>query len=62
MKTKHPFEIINLGHQADHIIPKQFQLFQEYGLNMARLFLLLIRRRERGLISVVNKLNEFKVI
>ena len=40
------------------------QLFQEYGTdpNNARLFLLLIRRREIELISDGNKLVEVKVI
>ena len=31
MKTKYPIEIIDLRHQSDHITPKKFQLFLEYG-------------------------------
>ena len=64
MKTKYPIEIIDLRHQTDHITPKKIQLFQEYGDNPdnARLFLILIRRREIELISDGNKLIEVKVI
>ena len=29
MNTKYPIEIIDFGHQPDHITPKKFQLFQE---------------------------------
>ena len=48
MKTKYPIEIIDLKHQSDHITPKKIQLFHEYGTDPdnARLFLILIRRRE----------------
>ena len=47
MKTKYPFEIIELRHQPDHTTPKKIQSYQEYGTDPdnARLFLLLIRRR-----------------
>ena len=40
MKTKNPFKITDLRHQADHITAKKFQLFQEYGTDPdnARLF------------------------
>ena len=64
MKTKHPIEIIDLRHQSDHITPKKIQLFHEYGTDPdnARLFLILIRRREIELISDANKLIEVKVI
>ena len=64
MKTKYPMEIIDLRHQPDHITPKKIQLFQEYGSdpNNARLFVILIRRREIELISDGNKLFEVKVI
>ena len=64
MKTKHPIGILDLGHQPDHITPKKIQLFQEYGADPdnARLFLILIRRREIELISDGNKLIEVKVI
>ena len=64
MKTKYPIEIIDLKHQSDHITPKKIQLFHEYGTDPdnARLFLILIRRREIELISDGNKLIEVKVI
>ena len=64
MKTKYPIEIIDLRHQAEHITPKKIQLFHEYGTDpdSARLFLILIRRREIELISDGNKLIEIKVI
>ena len=64
MKTKYPIEINDLRHRSDHITPKKIQLFQEYGTdpNNARLFLILIRRREIQLISDGNKLIEVKVI
>ena len=63
VKTKYPIEIIDLRHQPDHITPKKIQLFQ-YGAgpDNARLFLILIRRREIELISDGNKLIEVKVI
>ena len=64
MKTKYPFQIIDLRHQYDHTIPKQYQIFHEYGtdLDNGRLFLILIRRREIELIGDGNKLIEKKVI
>ena len=64
MKTNYPIEIIDLGHQADHITPKKIQLFLEYGddPDSARFFLILIRRREIELISDGNKLIEIKII
>ena len=64
MKTKYPIEIFDLRHQSDHITPKKIQLFHEYGTDPdnARLFLILIRRREIELISDGNKLIEVKVI
>ena len=64
METKYPIQIIDLKHQTDHITPKKLQLFQEYSANPAnaRLFLILIRRREIELISDGNKLVEVKVI
>ena len=63
MKTKYPFEIIDLR-QPNHITPRKTQLFQEYStdLDNFRLFLILIRRRETELISDSNKLLEVKVI
>ena len=64
MKTKYPIEIIDLRHQSDHTTLKKIQLFREYGtdLNNARLFLILIGRKEIELISDGNKLIEVKVI
>ena len=48
MKTKYPTEIIDLRHQPDHMTSKKTQLFQENGTDPdnARLFLILIRRRD----------------
>ena len=59
MKTKNPIGIIDLRHQPDHITPKNFLLFQEYGADPdnARWFLLLIRRKEIELISDGSKIN-----
>ena len=64
MKTKYPIEIIDLRHQSDYITPKKIQLFHEYGTypDNARLFIILIRRREIELISDGNQLIEVKVI
>ena len=64
MKTEYPIEIIDLKHQPDHITPKKFQLFLEYGTNpeKTRLFVILIRRRDRELISDGNKLFEVKIV
>ena len=64
MKRKYPLEIIDLRHQLDHITPKKIQLFEEYGTDPdnARLFLIIIRRREFDMISDGNKLFEVKVI
>ena len=64
MKTKYPTEIIDLRNQSDHITPKKIQLFHEYGRDPdnARLFIILIRRREIEFISDGNNLIEVKVI
>ena len=53
MKTKYLIEVIDLRHQSDHITPEKIQLFHKYGTDPdnARLFILLIRRREIELIS-----------
>ena len=63
MKTKYPIEIIDLGHQSDHVTPKKIQLFQEYSADPenAKFYLILIRRREIELLSDWNKLIEIKV-
>ena len=64
MKTKYLIEILDLRHQSDHIKPKKIQLFHENGTDAdnARLFIILIRRREIELISDGNKLKEVRVI
>ena len=64
MKTKYPIEIIDLRHQSDHITLKKIQLFHECGTDPdnARMFAILIGRREIELISDGNKLIEVKVI
>ena len=68
MKTKYPIQVIDLRFQPDHITPKKIQLFEEYRAepannpNSARLYAILIRRREIELISDGNKLLEVKVI
>ena len=64
MKTKYPIEVIDLRHQPDHITHKKIQVFHEYGADPdnARLFFILIRRRQIELISDGNKLTEVKVI
>ena len=64
METKYPIAKLILRHQPDHITPKKIQLFQEYSVDPdnARLFLILIRRREIEMISNGNKLIEVKVI
>ena len=53
MKTKYPFGITDFRHQPDHITAKRIQLFQEFGSNLdnARLFLIIIRRKEIELIN-----------
>ena len=64
IKSKYPIQVIDLRFQADHFTPKKIQLFEEYRENpsSARLFIILIRRREIELISDGNKLIEVKVI
>ena len=64
MKTIYPIEIIDLRHQSDHITPTKIQLFHENGTDPdnARLFIILIRRRQIELIADGNKLIEVKVI
>ena len=64
MKDKYPIQVIDLRFQADHITPKKIQLFEEYRAdpNNARLYVILIRRREIEFISDGDKLIEVKVI
>ena len=64
MKDKYPTKVIDLRYQADHITPKKIQLFEEYREDPAnaRLYVILIRRKETDLISDGKKLIEVKVI
>ena len=63
-KSKYPIQVIDLRFPADHITAKKIQLFEEYGAAPAnaRLYVILIRRREVELISDGNKLIEVKII
>ena len=62
MKTKYLIDIIDSRHQPGHTTAKKFQAIKEYGTNPvnARLFLILIRRREIELIRDGNKLIEVR--
>ena len=64
MKTKYPIQVIDLRFQIDHTTPKKIQLFEESRADPAnaKLFIILIRRREVEMISDGNKLIEVKVI
>ena len=64
VKTKYRIEIIDLRRQSDHISPKKIQLFLEYSADPenAKFYSIVIRRREKELISDGNKLIEVKVI
>ena len=64
MKNKYPIQVIDIRFQADHITPKKIQLFEEYRAPPAnaRLYVILIRRREIEFVSDGNKLIEIKVI
>ena len=64
MKNKYPIQVIDLRYQAYHITSKKIQLFEEYIADPAnaRLYVILIRRRETEFISDGNKLIELKVI
>ena len=64
MKDKYPIQVIDLRFQADHITPKKIQLFEEYRAPPAnaRLYVILIRRREIEFISDGNKFFEVKII
>ena len=64
MKYRYPIQITDLRHQFDHITPKKVQLFQEFSEdpNNERLFIILIRHRQIGMISDGNKIIEVKVI
>ena len=64
MRNRYPIQVIDLRLQVDHITPKKIQRFEEYRVDPvnARLFIILIRRREKEMISDGNKLIEVKVI
>ena len=68
MKNKYPIQVIDLRFQTDHIAPKKIELFEEYrpdpanNPNNARLYVILIRRREVEIISDGNKLTDVKII
>ena len=64
VKTKYPFQVIDLRHQVDHINPKKIQLFEEYRADPAnaRLFMILIRHREIMMISDGMKIVSANVI
>ena len=52
MKTKYPFQVIDLRFQVDPNNPKKFQLFEENrGATNARLLMILIRHRQSKVIS-----------
>ena len=63
-KDKYPIQVIDLRFPADHITPKKLHLFEEYrpDPDSARMFVILIRRREIELMSDGNKLIEVRVI
>ena len=68
MKTKNPIQVTDPSFQPDHKTPKKIQLFEEYisepanNPNKARIYVILIRRREVELLSDGSKLIEVKVI
>ena len=63
MKTKYPFQVIDIRFQVDHNNPKKNELFEEYrgATNNARLFIILVRHREIKMISDGNKITEVTV-
>ena len=64
MKNKYPIQVIDLKFQVDQITAKKIELFEEFRNNPynARLFVIIIRRREIEIISDGNKLIEVKII
>ena len=63
MKRKSPIQVIDLRIQVDHITPRKNQIFEEYRNDSAkaRLFVILIRRREIERISNGNISTENRV-
>ena len=64
MKSIHPFQVIDLRLQVDHVNPKKIQLHQEYrsATETARLFLIFIKRRRIKMISDGYKVTEVIVV
>ena len=66
IKNKYPIQVIDLRHQVDQLTPKKNELFEEFNTDPAnvnaRLFVILIRRRQIELISDGNKVIEIKVL
>ena len=63
MKNKYPIQVIDLRqHQVDHITPKKIQLFEENKNDPVytniKFFVISIRHRQIGMISVGNKIIE----
>ena len=66
MKNKYPNEVIDLKHQVDHITPRKIQLLEVFNTDpanvIARLFVIIIRRRKIEVISDGKKIIEVKII
>ena len=64
IKTNYSNGLEDLRHQPDHITSKRIKLFQDYRTDPdnAKLFLIIIKRRETELISDGNKVIELKGI
>ena len=60
MKKNHSIQVIDIRFQVNHITPKKIQIFEEdrCATSSARLFVILIRRREIEPVSDGNKLIE----
>ena len=64
MKNKYPIPNVDLRFQVDHINPKKIQLFQEHrdAINIARLFMILLRQRQFKTISDDKKITDNNII
>ena len=64
MKSKYPFQVIDLGFQIYHNNPKKIQLFEKYSgaTNIARLFMIKKRHTENKMISDGNNITEVNII
>ena len=60
MKSKHPFHVIDIRHQIDHISPQKIHMFEENRNDPAnaRFVITLNRHRQIETISDRNKLTE----